>query len=493
MRWLVFLGVLLASAWQPARVAADTGGWAIPAGWYFEQHGGYAVRDTGDQPFWTTFQALGGTASLGYPLSRRFAWQGRTVQVFERGVLAYDPTTLAIEPLAILDALSARGHDATLAVQFGVPPSAPAREALDGPATAWADTCIPCRRLVRLPSGASLPRSAFIAERLTWLATVPALVRFYDTTPWAAAVLGVPAAQPQRRGTATLVRFQRGVVRVEPSAAAAQPTSDSIVLLDIGVMARSVGLFASGEHWDPEPLSRPQPQSAPRPAAAAVAAGAAPSVARRPAAQAPGSTPLRGPIVRGNPATGTVALTFDLGLTSAGALPIVLDTLDHAHVRATFFITGAWAEAQPDLLRRIVAAGHELANHSYSHPDFTKLDAATARWEIEHTEQLALAISGRSTKPHFRPPFGAYNQSVLALVEGLGYRLVMWTLDSADWRPESTAATIVQRVGGRTEPGDVAVMHGYVPKTAQALETILQQLAARGLRAGTLSEALGLP
>lgn len=473
-RLVVLAFLLLILAWPARLVRADAGGWAIADGWYFPAHGGYTVRDVGGEAFWTAFRALGGTTSLGYPMSRRFTWGGQRVQVFERGVLARDPATATVVPLALLDALSTHGYDATLAVQFGIPSPVPAREAQVGPAIAWPEACLPCRRSVRLPSGASLPRSAFVAERLAWLASVPELARFYDATPWAPAVLGLPTALPHRSGDAVLVRFQRGVVRVGPPRDGAA-TARTVELLDVGVLARGLGFFGAGEQWTPEVVGRSQP---------------APAVLNRPVAPAPASVPVRGPITRGNPANGTVALTFDLGLTTSGALPTVLETLGRAGVRATFFITGAWAEAQPDMLRWIVAAGHELANHSHSHPDLTKISAAQAAWEIEHTEEVALRLAGRTTKPYFRPPFGAYNPSVLALVERLGFRLVMWTVDSADWRPEATAATIAERAGRRTAAGDIVVMHGYVAKTAAALPAILEALTARGLRPGTLSDAL---
>ncbi|MBI4506394.1 MAG: polysaccharide deacetylase family protein [Chloroflexi bacterium] len=504
MRWSAVFLVALWLVWHPASAAADPEDWVLADGRFFTQGGGYVVSDASGQPFWSAFQALGGSPGLGYPISRRFAWQGRSVQVFQRGVLAYDPLARAVEPLDLLDALSALGYDDALAAQHQVPRVARlAGDELDRP---WPERCVPCRRLVHLGSGDGLPRSALVAERLSWLATAPALHAFYTATPGAARLLGLPTSFPQAFGAHVNVRFQRGVLRLARVDAAGAPPS-SPVLAPAGELARALGAFGAGGQWATEPARPPQPAPAvvrqvgppPSPAAAggarpraspapAPAASVAPPAApARPRAEAP---PLAGPVVRGNPVTGVVALTFDLGIPSAGALESVLDTLERAGVRSTFFITGYWAEAQPDLLRRIVAAGHELANHSYSHPNLTQVDPARARWEIEHTERIAQALVGQTTQPYFRPPFGAYNRQVLELVEGLGYRIVMWTLDSADWRPESTAATIAQRVGGRTDPGDIAVMHGYVPKTAQALPAILERLAARGLRAGTLGDVM---
>lgn len=498
MRWLAIALVAFWLAWRPASVAADSEDWAVADGRYFGQAGGYVVSDADGQAFWSTFQALGGPSGIGYPISRRFAWRGRSVQVFQRGVLAHDPATGAVEPLALLDLFSALGLDDALAAQHQVPRRARQADAEAG-AAPWPESCVPCRRFVHLAGGASLPRAAHAAERLSWLATAPKLEAFYVAMPAAERLLGLPTSLPQDFGGHVSMRFQRGVLRRAWSAADDAPVATP-VLVNSGELARTFGAFGTGEQWATEQARPPRSEPAvvrdasPPPPRAATArppapAGAPPAV---PTSRHPGADtrPLAGPIVKGNAASGTVALTFDLGIPSSGALPSVLDTLERAAVRATFFITGSWAEAQPDVLRRIVAAGHELANHSYSHPNFTQIDPAQARWELERTDEVAQAIAGQTTRPYFRPPFGAYNRAVLELVERLGYRIVMWTLDSADWRPESTVASIAQRVGHRTAPGDIAVMHGYVPKTAQALPTILERLAARGLQAGTLSDVL---
>jgi peptidoglycan/xylan/chitin deacetylase (PgdA/CDA1 family) len=117
-------------------------------------------------------------------------------------------------------------------------------------------------------------------------------------------------------------------------------------------------------------------------------------------------------VVAGPGDSAQVALTFDAGAGDEHAEEI-LDILRAASVRATMFLTGQWVEDNPLLVRRIVADGHELANHSYSHPDFTELSAEGMLAELDSAEWAAWRIAGTSTYPFFRPPYGARNAHVL--------------------------------------------------------------------------------
>src|SRR5205085_3943981 len=112
-----------------------------------------------------------------------------------------------------------------------------------------------------------------------------------------------------------------------------------------------------------------------------------------------------------------VALTFDAGSDVGFAGPI-LDTLAAAGVTATFGLTGRWAEANPDLVRRVVSAGHQLVNHTYEHRSFTGVSAqpavttaAARQAELERTDAVLAGISGSTTRPWFRPPYGDYDSS----------------------------------------------------------------------------------
>lgn len=234
----------------------------------------------------------------------------------------------------------------------------------------------------------------------------------------------------------------------------------------------------------PTPVSTPSPSPSPTPA---------PTSTPRPT-----QTPLvaratldRGLVTAGRAETGVVALTMDAGGRDPGRTAEVLDTLARFGIRATMYLTGEWCEANPALVARMAAEGHELGNHTYDHPHLTLVSDEEMLSQLGRTEAVIKRFAGREPVKDVRPPFGDYDARVLAVLGAHGYRVVYWTVDAADWRPEVSAAEIVARVGGRTAAGDVVVMHVYAPKAAEALPGILEAWRARGLRAGTLAEALG--
>ncbi|MBI2940519.1 MAG: polysaccharide deacetylase family protein [Chloroflexi bacterium] len=210
---------------------------------------------------------------------------------------------------------------------------------------------------------------------------------------------------------------------------------------------------------------------------------------------APRATPITGPlasvVVRGNPSSNVVALTFDAGGTDSSATVSLLDTLKSNRVRATMFMTGQWSESHPDLLKRIVDDGHELGNHTFTHPDLTKVSDEEVVVELTRTEALCKRLAGVSLGRNMRPPFGAYDDRVRHVLAAQGYSLIYWTLDSADWRPEFAAPEIASRVGEQAKAGDIVVFHLYPAKTAQALPAILKRLRERGLRPGSLGQVMG--
>ncbi len=185
-----------------------------------------------------------------------------------------------------------------------------------------------------------------------------------------------------------------------------------------------------------------------------------------------------------------VSLTFDAG-SDEGIAEDILDILAEYDVSATFFLTGAWMEVAPSAARRIVEEGHNLGSHSYTHPDFTALSVEQMRKEIRRTEELAGELLGTTLKPYFRPPFGTYNDRVLEVLAGEGYRYsVMWTVDSLDWRGIS-AADMVDRVIDHVRPGAVILMHvGSGTQTAEALPQILDRLLREGYTPVTLDQLI---
>jgi peptidoglycan/xylan/chitin deacetylase (PgdA/CDA1 family) len=193
----------------------------------------------------------------------------------------------------------------------------------------------------------------------------------------------------------------------------------------------------------------------------------------------------------GDPNSGMVALTFDAGSVDGPALTI-LDTLRAYNLKVTFFLTGQWVESYPAVARRVAEDGHELANHTYYHPDLVNLSTDKIAWELDYTNGVIQRDLGRTSKPWFRPPFGSRNQRVLDIARGLGYRSIYWTLDSGDWRNNATAAGVLYKVLHNAGGGDIVVHHVAADQTAESLPAEIEGLQAQGLRIVTVSELLGM-
>lgn len=185
-----------------------------------------------------------------------------------------------------------------------------------------------------------------------------------------------------------------------------------------------------------------------------------------------------------------VALTFDAG-SSADPVPQILRTLAQREVHCTFFLTGQWIERYPEAARQIAEAGHELGNHSWSHPPFISLSEEQIREQLRRTEEIAQRVCGRGTKPLFRPPFGARDERVRSVVAEEGYLTIYWTIDSWDSvKKDITPQMIIDRVIRRIRPGAIVLMHCGSEATAQALPLLLDALEAQGYRVVTVGELL---
>ncbi|MEO6608250.1 MAG: polysaccharide deacetylase family protein, partial [Aestuariivirga sp.] len=130
-----------------------------------------------------------------------------------------------------------------------------------------------------------------------------------------------------------------------------------------------------------------------------------------------------------------VWLTFDDGPQPQNT-ELILETLEQHKLKATFFFIGKYVEQYPDIVLRVAEAGHRIGNHTHSHPHLSKLSADAVKAEIEKAERLIAPYQGPGSKL-FRPPFGDRNRTVDSIVRKLGYRLVMWTVDTKDWRSEN--------------------------------------------------------
>lgn len=196
-------------------------------------------------------------------------------------------------------------------------------------------------------------------------------------------------------------------------------------------------------------------------------------------------------VSKGTTSEKVVALTFDDGSDGTN-ITAILNALASQNVKATFFLTGAGAANHGSRIRDIVNRGHEIGNHSYSHPYFTQISATETRSQLDRTETLIRNLTGRTTKPFFRPPYGAYNSTVLQRVGDAGYtHTIMWTIDTLDWTGNS-ASTIVQRVMNGITPGAIILMHtgAGASGTPSALPTMITRLKSAGYRFVTISQLL---
>jgi len=204
-------------------------------------------------------------------------------------------------------------------------------------------------------------------------------------------------------------------------------------------------------------------------------------------------------IRKGNTARRAVTFTFDAG-SDAGYTSQILDTLAANGITAQFGITGKWAEGNPALVERMAGDGHGFINHSYDHASFTGLSTGKtpltteARWaQLDQTESIVSQLTGRTTLPFFRPPYGDYDYSVNVDIGARGYRYnVMWTVDSGGWRGMS-AGEIRQRCLDGAEPGAIYVFHvGSGSQDGPALQSIIDDLRADGYQIITLPALLAL-
>lgn len=190
-----------------------------------------------------------------------------------------------------------------------------------------------------------------------------------------------------------------------------------------------------------------------------------------------------------------VALTFDDGPWQY--TPQVLRVLARMHARATFFVVGRLAKAHPELVRREYAAGMEVGSHSYSHPYQPPFDRQPHPTILREIRWGRVALDGIGSAPTlFRPPGGSFSPYVIEAAGSYGERIVLWSVDPADWKFGTTAAQIVRRVLGAVRPGSIVILHdggGDRHATVKALPRIIHGIRKKGLRLALIDpERLGL-
>jgi polysaccharide deacetylase family sporulation protein PdaB len=182
-----------------------------------------------------------------------------------------------------------------------------------------------------------------------------------------------------------------------------------------------------------------------------------------------------------------IAISFDASWGNEYTQKI-LDILKENEIKSTFFLTGFWIEKYPDLVKKIVAEGHELGNHTFTHPHLNTLDKAGIKTELERVHSALTDLSGK--EPYlFRPPFGEYSNKVIEVADELGYQTIQWSIDSLDWK-ELSEGTIIQRVSEKMHPGAIVLFHNNGRYTAGALPEIIAYAKENGYKIIPISELL---
>ena len=184
-----------------------------------------------------------------------------------------------------------------------------------------------------------------------------------------------------------------------------------------------------------------------------------------------------------------VALSFD----AAGGnedTQMILDTLAKYNVHATFFMTGGWVENYPEDVKKIQAAGHDLANHSENHKNMSQLTDAECQEELMKVHKKVKELTGVEMCL-FRPPYGDYDDHVITNAKDCGYFTVQWSVDSLDWKDygvESIIKTVTEHKSLCN--GAIILMHNGARYTAQALPTIIEKLQEDGYQIVPISELI---
>jgi peptidoglycan-N-acetylmuramic acid deacetylase len=184
----------------------------------------------------------------------------------------------------------------------------------------------------------------------------------------------------------------------------------------------------------------------------------------------------------------TVYLTIDMG-ADLGDPERWLATMAKHGVKATYFVTGENIRRSPDLIRKLLANGHEVANHSLSHPDFTTLSDEQARAEINDTAALYREVTGKEPIKLFRFPYGKYSDRLLSIISEMGYTSVFWSTAMKDWVPrENGSKDVVRDIMGNLHDGNIILMHQASADNINALDELLQQIKAKGYQFALVGE-----
>ncbi|MBP1913607.1 polysaccharide deacetylase family protein [Lederbergia galactosidilytica] len=192
------------------------------------------------------------------------------------------------------------------------------------------------------------------------------------------------------------------------------------------------------------------------------------------------------PIYRGHPDKPMVSFLINVAWGNE-YIPSILATLREHKIYATFFLEGRWVKENPELAKMIADSGHEIGNHSYSHPNMANISNEQVKQELIKTNDIIEATTN-ITPTWFGPPSGAYRNETVEIAHAQGLKTVMWTVDTIDWRKPSPQA-LIQRVMSNIHPGAMILMHP-TESTAKSLDTLITEINAQNLKIGTVTKLM---
>ncbi len=182
-----------------------------------------------------------------------------------------------------------------------------------------------------------------------------------------------------------------------------------------------------------------------------------------------------------------IAISFDAAW-GADDTQILIDTFAKYNIKVTFFVVGQWVDQYPDMVKALHDAGHEIQNHSNTHPHLTELSTDEIISELNACNDKIEAITG--VRPTLmRPPYGDYNNKVIEATESIGMHTIQWSVDSLDWK-DLSAADITKRVTSAIHPGGIVLFHNAAKHTPEALPNLIETLLERGYEFVQISDLI---
>lgn len=169
-------------------------------------------------------------------------------------------------------------------------------------------------------------------------------------------------------------------------------------------------------------------------------------------------------------------------------IPRILDVLKEKNVKATFFIVGDFCDKYPNTVKQIAKAGHEIANHSDTHPDMTTLSEEKIKEEVLNCDEK-LKKECKNISKLFRCPSGAYNDKVIKTIKSLGFYPIQWSLDTLDWK-DLTPNQMIERVVPNLTYGDIILLHNDTKYTKDAIGPLIDEIKSRGYKFKKISDMI---